>query len=426
MLIAPFPGMREMAVFSSAGLIFSFITVILFYPQLLRQPIRSLPHSRLLVWMNGYREFWERSWGLWGPFALVSVAGLIVLGGLRMSADDDIRLLQSQDPQAVKEERFVRDLVGQTLASQLFIVEAASEAQLLERQERLIAELGELEAKGVLAGHMAFADWLPSPARQTENRALLRAAILGDDSLLWRIAEQVGLPRETVRSYIDAFAMSADEKPVQLSAWLENPISQPLRSLWLGRIEGREVAAVGLMGIRDPESLQALEAPDRGVIFYDGVGELSDLFGHYRRQTAWLMAGSYLVIALLLITRYGLRGGVAVMIAPFAATVISFAALGLLGEAVSLFNIMGILLVLGIGIDYSIFFRETGSKDPSTLAAIALSFVTTLLAFGLLSLSSTRAVHAFGLTVLIGISVAFLLSPTAGWGRSNVKAEPNT
>jgi len=40
--------------------------------------------------------------------------------------------------------------------------------------------------------------------------------------------------------------------------------------------------------------------------------------------------------------------------------------------------------------------------------------VTTLLSFGLLTFSSVFAVHAFGLTMLLGILIAFLLAPLAG------------
>jgi len=39
--------------------------------------------------------------------------------------------------------------------------------------------------------------------------------------------------------------------------------------------------------------------------------------------------------------------------------------------------------------------------------------MTTLLSFGLLSLSETHAIHSFGLTTLSGIFVAWLLSPLA-------------
>jgi predicted exporter len=49
--------------------------------------------------------------------------------------------------------------------------------------------------------------------------------------------------------------------------------------------------------------------------------------------------------------------------------------------------------------------------------------VTTLLAFGLLALSTTAAIHSFGLTILIGILVAFLLSPMAGWYTGTTPAK---
>ena len=55
--------------------------------------------------------------------------------------------------------------------------------------------------------------------------------------------------------------------------------------------------------------------------------------------------------------------------------------------------------------------------------AITLSALTTMLSFGLLSLSSTYAVHSFGFTVLIGIACAYLLSPLAVLEHSKVSAE---
>ncbi len=85
---------------------------------------------------------------------------------------------------------------------------------------------------------------------------------------------------------------------------------------------------------------------------------------------------------------------------------------GVLGSTLNLFNLLGLILILGIGIDYTLFFSEQ-KKSLSTLLAITLSGLTTLLSFGLLSLSQTHAIHSFGITVLTGIFVAWLLSPLA-------------
>jgi predicted exporter len=140
--------------------------------------------------------------------------------------------------------------------------------------------------------------------------------------------------------------------------------------------------------------------------------------GEYRHMTMALTLASYVLVAVLLQLRYGFRGGLVVMVPPLCAAIASLGLLGLLGQLINLFNIMGLFLVLGIGVDYGLFFRETGLQNDSTMLAIALSSLTTILAFGLLAFSTTAAIRAFGLTILIGITVAFLLSPMAAAGST--------
>ena len=47
------------------------------------------------------------------------------------------------------------------------------------------------------------------------------------------------------------------------------------------------------------------------------------------------------------------------------------------------------------------------------MLAILLATITTLLSFGLLGLCSALAVRAFGFTMLIGITAAYLFAPLA-------------
>ena len=183
------------------------------------------------------------------------------------------------------------------------------------------------------------------------------------------------------------------------------------------------VAASGKRSRRTVERTKGGTAKGAIVFTRRVSGEISSLFGQYRRQTIWLTLISYGVVLLLLAMRYGVSGGLLVMAPPVIAAIASLSVLGFLGEPISLFNVMALLLVLGIGVDYALFFRETGVENPSTLLAIALSSLTTLLAFGLLALSATTAVHAFGLTI-VGILVAFLLSPVAGWKVNKSRPDP--
>ena len=88
----------------------------------------------------------------------------------------------------------------------------------------------------------------------------------------------------------------------------------------------------------------------------------------------------------------------------------TFAALGWLGVPLQLFGVLAQLLLLGFGVDYGIFLLEHRG-DPSSWLAVSLGAASTLLAFGLLALSATPALHSFGLSLGLGIGLVWMLSP---------------
>ncbi|HRW61403.1 MAG TPA: hypothetical protein P5340_12210, partial [Defluviicoccus sp.] len=306
-------------------------------------------------------------------------------------------------------ENRVGALTGQQVASQFFLVEGRDPADLLAREERLVDRLRQAQREGHLLGHLALSDFVPSPARQAENRALLAPLITPADGLLRRIGERVGLPAATEDAYAQAFARQT--APLELKEWLSHAAVQTQARLWLGET-GRGVASVvALQGLSDLDAVRALTDADDKVHFVDFVGDLSDLFGRLRYEATWLTIASYGLVSALTILRYGWRGGLKVMIPSLFAAFVTLAALGLAGEPLTLFSVMALLLVLGIGVDYGLFLRETKGDAEPTVLAVALAAVSTILAFGLLAFSATAAIRAFGLTVFTGISVGFALSP---------------
>ena len=78
-------------------------------------------------------------------------------------------------------------------------------------------------------------------------------------------------------------------------------------------------------------------------------------------------------------------------------------------------------LLLGIGVDYGIFMQERqpgkDSQHTSAWLATGLSAANTLLSFGLLGLSNTPALQAFGLTMLIGIALVWISVPLCRTGK---------
>jgi predicted exporter len=132
-----------------------------------------------------------------------------------------------------------------------------------------------------------------------------------------------------------------------------------------------------------------------------------------------LLGGVLAVTAIAFAIRFGVRGAVRIIAVPLAALAGALAFAGATGQLFSLFNLFAMLLVLGIGIDYAVFFHLGGSRNLPTALAVILSAGTTLAAFGVLSFSDTAVISAFGGTLFGGIATAFLVAPLAGVARAS-------
>ena len=84
---------------------------------------------------------------------------------------------------------------------------------------------------------------------------------------------------------------------------------------------------------------------------------------------------------------------------------------GITNQTLNLFSMLALILVIGIGIDYSLFLSNDKSQTQSALLAVTMAALTTILSFGLLIISHTVAIKGFGLVLTSGIFTAFLFAP---------------
>jgi len=143
------------------------------------------------------------------------------------------------------------------------------------------------------------------------------------------------------------------------------------------------------------------------------VERISALFTLYREEAEGFVTLAYGVIFIFLLWKYRIRKALKILAPPALATLLTFAIFSLSGQNLNLFNIVSSLLILGIGVDYTIFFAESQHAVEETALAILLSAITTLLSFGLLFLSQTPALASVGLTITLGIGFTMLFSPLA-------------
>jgi predicted exporter len=411
LLLPPFPGLRQMAVFSVVGIASACATVLLAYPLLAnRRPASHQPAAlRLARRLDALRV--PRASSAPARLAALALLALAAWGLARVEFLDDVRALQSSPAWLQQEEDRVREVLGGAQDSRFFLLEGATAEAVLQAEEKLRDGLNELVASGALAGYQAISRALPSQQRQRENHRLLAAQVYTPDGVLARLLAKVGYPPAAIERQRRALAAPA---PLTPQAWLAHPASAPLRGLWLepvsAALERGFATAVTLSGIRDAAALQALDARLPEARFIDRVARISSVLQRYRTLASACLVAAYVVIGLVLVLRYGVAGGLRLLLAPVGGAVLTLAALGALSEPVNLFNILALLLVLGMGVDYSVFMREGRGARATVIMAILLAGLMTLLSFGMLAFSATPFIRSLGLTVLLGVSFTFALA----------------
>ena len=83
--------------------------------------------------------------------------------------------------------------------------------------------------------------------------------------------------------------------------------------------------------------------------------------------------------------RYGIVGAGRVMLPPLVVIIATPLLLAAFGQSLSLFHVMGLVLLLAISVDYAIFFGEMqGRRSRVTMFGVLIAASTAQLSFGLL------------------------------------------
>jgi predicted exporter len=405
--VTPFPGLRQMAVFATTGLAAAWLTVVLWYPRLSRP---AAVDPRAARWFRDTRVLLAPSLSLRARVVIGLVGAAVIAGGLvRVTGSDDIRELQNAPEALLAEQREVSRILDAASPAQFFLVAGASEDEVLGRQEELRGALDSLVAAGTISGYEAVSEWVPSHDRQTSDARLVAATLYRRGGALDALAVAIHANADFARRVRTEMAASAE--PLGVTEWLATPAAAPFRRLWIADAHGRVASVVALKGVgrRAIPALRAIHA--EGVTWVDATGAATGVFTRYRRVMGEIVILGYALVLVAVLARYGRRGWR--VIAPsIVASLLALAVFGYIGQPLGLFHVLGLLMVFGSGVDYGIFLAERPAPtDGDAWLTVGIAAASTLLSFGLLTLSTTPALHTFGETMLIGVASSALLAP---------------
>ena len=135
--------------------------------------------------------------------------------------------------------------------------------------------------------------------------------------------------------------------------------------------------------------------------------EISKILKKLRITSMKLLPLVFGMLFILLSCIYGLKKALKISLSPILGVFFTVGILSLFGVKLNLFHILGLFLILGFSLDYSIF-RLNGEEKSKN--AVFISFVSTAVSFLLLSFTSFKLISSLGLTIFIGVTVSYISS----------------
>lgn len=408
---ANFPGFHQMGALATIGVASAlWVTLRVLPPLAVGGTGPTLPLARATALGRRVMALGRHRVALAALALAIAAVGLAALP--RLQWQQELRELGALDPALLAEEESVRSEVSRFEASRFALVPADDWEPALRANDALAAALAREVAAGRLAGFRSLHAWLPSAALQRGSERALRV----DPSLparLERVYAEQGFRPGAFREFARELASSPPE-PLSLPALRASPLRELVEPMVVDAPEGRALLTY-LAGIGDEDALRAAVGAVPGAVLFDQRAFLRGVYDEYRARTRRVVASGALAVFALLWLRYRrLRESLAAFLPSLlVGAVLAGASLGL-GVRVNVVHLIGLVLVMGMGVDYGIFLvdaRADAHEVGVTLVSLLLSCLTTLFVFGVLAFSEHPVLRALGATAALGVALAFALAP---------------
>ena len=409
MIVGDFPGLSQLGVFTMVGIVAAVATTRWLLPALLPTDWTPPRPATLGPWADRLLEPRPK-------LALaVGLGGLALLLFLWVKApslwEDNLAVLSPVPRELLQLDRQLRSALGAPEVGHLIVITAPDAETALQHSERLAVWLDTRQAEGLLDGYDGAMRYLPSQAMQRQRQDALPAP----EILATRLAsalQDLSFKPGLFTPFLDAVNAARTALPVTFEDLRGTLLATRVDAL-LSPGEHGWTALLPLSGVRDPAALAAHlpDWPGSQAHYLDLRAETSRLVAGFREQALIRLGwGSLLIIGVVWIGLRSWRRTAAALLPVWLGLIVDVAVLLALGERLTLFHLVSLLLVLGIGVDYGLFFSRPAADAVArrrTLHALLVCCGSALTVFGLLSVSTLPALRAIGLTVSLGVAASF-------------------
>lgn len=355
--------LKQIAVFTMTGLFSVYLIIVLFYPLL-----KLDSNERRINFSLSEKA---------KKVIAVCVIFVAVAGMFFVKFNDDIKNMYVPSKKLLAAEKLFAEVTGGDKKTSFAVVEGRDIQDMLRREEWISRNL-----QG--ADFLALSKFIPSEKQQKRNFELRHKLY---DKYLKSYANF--LSKKEIINLLE------EKTPTNFLNYDKNsPFSEFLLN--------ENTSVMVLYDFNRPEIIT-----QNGAKYVDVQSDISERIKDCRTVCLKMLLPVFAILFLLLSIIYKPRTAVKIITPSIAAGTFAIGLLGLTGQAVNLFHILAIFLIIGFGLDYSVF-RAGGVKHSKD--AVLLSCATSVFSFLLLSFTSFKLISSLGFILSVGLSVSYLTS----------------
>lgn len=396
LFFAPFVMLKQMALFSFAGILSSFLTATGIFP-LLKLPSQE---KRVIPIFEKFSNFSlrfahnDRKIKIIFQLAVFLACTVILcVNHKNVKIENNISNLYKMEGRLKDDTVLAYQVLNYNPTSWL-IISGDSAEEVLEKEEEISSKIPD--------AFVSTSRFIPSKKSQEESFNAAKNLVPFAQNQL----EFLGFDESAVQNFKNQFASLNYLSP---DSEVPSALESLLKMLWIGEIDGKYYSVVLPSKISDENFYLDLAKSDENIFYENKVKDVSASLDHLTKIIAVMFALAFVVIIILMKFFYSWRETLKIASIPVLSVLVILSVFTLTGLKIEFFCLTGIILVFGLGLDYIIYKLEN-KNNPLETFAIVLSFVTTAIGFGALALSSFVPVHVLGLAIFSGLAAAFVFA----------------
>ena len=435
LLFAPFTILKQMSFFCLTGLISSFLTTIALYPYI------RLPEQRGNVrFTKGFSKListmQQKKVGrsvIIFLFALSCLSILVFHKNVRVK--NNLLTLYDMKGRLLQDEITASQVIQYTPGG-WYIVSGDTEEEALENEEKLRHQFEEMTQGQV--GYVSTSSFVPSKAVQEKSRRAYKKLLeyYGFEQLS-NLGFEEAEASDYIMSLLADYSFSKDEYVSFESGNVPDFLESAISSAWLGQVDGKYFTVLLPTKVTDYANYRSLAEQDQNVYFISKSQDISADLDSLTIMIFKFFIVAYILMFIMLRFFYSWKQAFKIISVPFLIILVVLAVFAAFKIDMEFFSVTGLILVFGLGLDYIIYMMENEKKNKPVVEcsrseciettnsilepfATMVSFVTTIISFGALALSSFKPVHLIGLSIFIGLATAYISS--FFYGRNSNKS----